>query len=118
MDSLLVQVNTVLAQYTNNVNETVDKTIKTTAQEGVAKLKSTSPKSKTGKYAKSWAVKKQNGSYTIYNKQPGLTHLLENGHDVIRNGQKVGEAKPHKHIKPVDDWIGEEIMTRLEKNLS
>lgn len=117
MDSLLVQVNTVLAQYTKNVNETVDSTIQSTAKDGVTKLKATSPKGSSGKYAKSWAVKKVNASYTIYNKQPGLTHLLENGHDVIRNGQKVGEAKPHKHIKPVDDWLGDEIIARLEKNL-
>ena len=117
MDNTFVQINTILAQYTNNVDATVDSTIQSTAKEGVAKLKATSPKGSSGKYAKSWAVKKTKGTHTIYNKQPGLTHLLENGHDVIRNGQKIGEAKPHKHIKPVDDWLGDEIIARLEKNL-
>lgn len=118
MNNSFVQINTILAQYTNNVDATVDSTIQSTAKEGVAKLKATSPPDgKRGKYAKSWAVKKTKGTHTIYNKQPGLTHLLENGHDVIRNGQKIGEAKPHPHIKDVDDWLGDEIIARLEKNL-
>lgn len=117
MANSFIEINTILAQFTSNVDQTVDKTIQSTAKEGVAELKATSPKGASSKYAKSWAVKKTKGTHTIYNKQPGLTHLLENGHDVIRNGQKVGEAKPHPHIKDVDDWIGDEIISRLEKNL-
>lgn len=117
MANSFIEINTILAQFTSNVDQTVSSTIQSAAKEGVSKLKATSPQGASGKYAKSWAVKKSKGTHTIYNKQPGLTHLLENGHDVIRNGQKVGEAKPHPHIKAVDDWLGDEIISRLEKNL-
>lgn len=118
MDSLTAQINTVLAQYTSNVNETVAKVLETTAKDGVKKLKETSPKAPgRGKYARSWAVKKLRGTYTIYNKQPGLTHLLENGHDVVVNGKKVGRADPQPHIKDVDDWIASAAVERLEQAL-
>lgn len=117
MDSLAIQINQVLAQYTSDVNTTLDSVMSQTAKEGASKLKQTSPRGKSGKYAKSWAVKKVNGTYTIYNKQPGLTHLLENGHDVVVNGKKVGSAPAKPHIKEVDQWVGETVVARLEKSL-
>ena len=118
MDSLTAQINAVLAQYTKNVNETVDSILNSTSKEAVIKLKETSPQAEGGgKYAKSWAVKKKKGTYTIYNKQPGLTHLLENGHDVVVNGRKVGRAPAQPHIKEVDDWLSEEIVQRMESSL-
>lgn len=85
-------------------------------------LKSTSPKGATGKYAKGWSVKAQDGGYVVYNKKRYmLTHLLENGHDVIVNGKKVGRAKAHPHIKPAEQdgikqfelWVKTEIERRL-----
>lgn len=118
MDKLTVQVNSILAQYTKDINETMLDVLNTTSKEGVKKLKATSPKAPGGgKYAKSWAVKKVNGTFTIYNKQPGLTHLLENGHDVVVNGKKVGRAPAHPHIKEVDEWLEETLMQRLENSL-
>lgn len=58
-------------------------------------------------YSKGWAYKKnKNGGYTVHNKKYYmLTHLLENGHDIVRNGVKVGYSKPVKHIKPVEEKI-------------
>ena len=79
-------------------------------------LKATSPKAR-GKYANSWAVKKVNGKFIIYNKKPGLTHLLENGHDVVVNGVKVGRASAHPHIKDVNDWVSKTVVERLEQLL-
>ena len=120
MDSLLVEMNRILGMYTNNVNMVVQSTIDTTARDAAQKLKSTSPKSEGGgEYAKNWAVKKKNGYAVVYNKAPTyrLTHLLENGHDVVRNGEKVGHAPAHPHIKPVEEWVQEELPARLEDAL-
>ena len=118
MDSLLVQINSVLAQYTGVINQTMSNVMQTTAKEGVKKLKQTSPKAPNGgKYAKSWTVKREHGRYIIYNKQPGLTHLLENGHDVVVNGKKVGRAPAYPHIEEVNDWIDKTVTERLEKAL-
>lgn len=116
MDSLTVEINKVLAQYTSDVNKTVDEVMKSNAQEAKKALTWNSP-ARSGKYAKSWAVKKLKGQYIVYNKKPGLTHLLENGHDIIKNGRKVGHAPAQVHIKPVEEEISEKIMKELEEKL-
>lgn len=116
MDSLTVEINKVLAQYTNDVNQTVDQVMKSNAQEAKKALTSSSPV-RSGKYAKSWAVKKLKGQYIVYNKKPGLTHLLENGHDIIRDGRKVGHAPAQVHIRPVEEMISEKIVKELEEKL-
>lgn len=96
---------------------------KKAADEGVKRLKVTSPKSKGhSKYAKSWKVKKIDDGYVIYSDMPGLTHLLENGHDVIRNGIKVGRARAIPHIKPVEeetkDIFVDEVIKEVNRRLS
>jgi uncharacterized protein involved in propanediol utilization len=116
MDSLTVEINKVLAQYTSDVNQTVDQVMKSNAQEAKKALTWSSP-ARSGKYAKSWAVKKQKGQYIVYNKKPGLTHLLENGHDIVRNGVKVGHAPAQVHIQPVEEMIQEKIVKELEEKL-
>lgn len=116
MDSLTAQINNILAQYTSDVNVTVDEVMKSGAQQAKKALQQLSP-ADTGRYAKSWAVKKEKGRYIVYNKKPGLTHLLENGHDIIRNERKVGRVQGRPHIKPVEEMINENIIKELESKL-
>ncbi len=120
MDSLLVNINKVLAQYTSDVNMTIQSVVDTTARDAAQKLRATSPKAPGGgDYAKSWAVKKERGRAVVYSRAPHyrLTHLLENGHDVVRNGKKIGHASAQVHIKPVEEWTQEEFQKRLEEAL-
>ena len=121
MDSLLVDINKVLAQYTSDVNMVIQSTIDTTSREAAQKLRTESARTHgNGEYAKNWAVKKERGRAVVYNRAPTyrLTHLLENGHDIIRNGKKVGEYRPaEKHIKPVEEWVQNELPKRLEEAL-
>lgn len=116
MDSLLADVNLILGQYTNNINSTVSAVINTTAQDAKNSVKLHSPK-RTGRYAKGWSVKKANGRAVIYNKEYRLTHLLENGHDVVVNGKKVGHSPAHPHIKPVEEWVQAELPERMKEAL-
>lgn len=116
MESLQVQINRILAQYTSNVDKTVDEVLSAEAKEAKKALTWSSP-ANSGKYAKSWAIKKNKGNYIVYNKRPGLTHLLENGHDIIVDGKKRGEAPPHVHIKPVEEMIQEQVVKELEARL-
>jgi len=121
MDSLLNDVNAILGQYTKNVNMTMQSTFDITARDAVKRLKTTSPKAPGGgEYAKNWSVKKEYGKDIVYNKAPTyrLTHLLENGHDIVHNGQKVGHAAAQPHIKPVEEWVQEELPKRLEEALN
>lgn len=115
MDSLQKQVNEVLAQYTKDVDSTMEKVFKDTAKEAKQKLQEDSPGH--GAYAKGWSIRQTKGNYVIYNKEYYLTHLLENGHDVVAYGRKVGHASPQKHIAPVEKWVKEEVMKRLEDEL-
>lgn len=92
---------------------------KKTAEDAVRKLKASSPKSKGHtRYASKWKAKKQDNGYIVYNEQPGLTHLLENGHDIIKGGAKVGRAKAHPHIAPVEREANEEFVKNVMQELN
>ena len=107
----------ILDDVKKGAEEALNKGIASTSKESVQKLKNTSPK-KSGKYAKGWAVKKDNDKTTVYNKTAyQLTHLLENGH-VVRNKKGVyGRTRPIKHIKPVADWAEDELPRKVLEDL-
>ena len=96
-------------------------------KKAVKKLKATSPVNEKspqkGRYAKGWTYekgKRYRGKAVgvVRNKKdPQLTHLLEYGHPIVRNGEVVGYAQPIEHIKPVADWCADEIENRLTKKL-
>lgn len=74
------------------------------------------------KYAKGWSMRSTELGIIIYNKTlPGLTFLLEFGHDVVRNGTKVGRTKPYPHIKPAEEMgkqeFEEAIIREMERRL-
>lgn len=92
------------------VNQAADKV----GKEAVSKLKATSPKgdNKTKAYSKGWRYRvtkvQADGSFEIkvYNATYGsLTHLLEKGHPIVRNGAVVGRAEAKPHIGPVNEWV-------------
>lgn len=96
-------------------------------KEAVKKLKATSPVNENspqkGRYAKGWTYekgKRYRGKAVgvVRNKKdPQLTHLLEYGHPIVRNGEVVGYAEAKEHIRPVADWVADEIETRLSKKI-
>lgn len=74
------------------------------------------------KYAKGWSMRTNEMGITIYNKSmPGLTFLLEFGHDVMRNGAKVGRTKAYPHIKPAEEEgiaeFEEAVIREMERRL-
>ena len=92
------------------VNQAADKV----GKEAAIKLKATSPKgdNKTKAYSKGWRYRvtkvQADGSFEIkvYNATYGsLTHLLEKGHPIVRNGSVVGRAEAKPHIGPVNEWV-------------
>lgn len=125
MIDLSKEVNSILRSYANEVEKTLLNVEDEVAEEAIEKLKKTSPKKtrgkKAGHYAKSWEVdkktKKQYAQSVIHNKDYQLTHLLEHGHDIVRNGKVVGHASPQVHIKPVEDWVKKEMVERIEQDL-
>jgi len=110
------QLKDILDTYATDVHEKVDNCCMNVAKEGAHKLQQTSPK-RSGKYAKSWAVKEVAGgggvtqsTWVIHNKKYyRLTHLLEKGH-AKRGG---GRVKAYPHIKPVEEWAQNELPKEL-----
>lgn len=97
-------------------------------KEAAKKLRETSPVNPKGKhsgrYRKGWTyesgkkAKNHKGSGVVRNKtDPQLTHILEYGHPLVRNGKVVGNVEPIEHIRPVADWVAEEVEKRLSKQL-
>lgn len=122
---LTAQVNNILKQYASDVDKAVLDVEEKVAKEAVKKLKKTSPKANRNgghrHYADDWKEdnksKKNYAHHIIYNKQYQLTHLLENGHNIVSNGKVVGHAAPQKHIKPVEEWVKEEVEKEIRRAL-
>ena len=115
------ELASVGVQLEDDLQEVIDEV----GKEAAVKLRNTSPVNKnsraSGRYAKGWTYergKKYAGRTVsvVRNKtDPQLTHLLEYGHPIVRNGKVVGNARPIEHIKPVADWCADEVEKRFTK---
>lgn len=121
-ESLEWAVNKFLENYNGDVVEVATKVTEEVAREGVKKLKAASPKGKKGKYAKGWTYKISKGRLktgaTIYGKHGTyqLAHLLEHGH--ARRGGGREPVPGIEHIKPVEEWVNQEIINRTIERLN
>ena len=122
-EQLQSTIEHMLSGIPQKVDNVVDEAAKKVSKDAVKTLKATSPKKangdNAGRYAKGWAVKKVGKKSVIYNKTDyQLTHLLENGHDVIVNGKKVGHYAGQVHIAPVEKQVIEQMTEEVEKGIS
>lgn len=125
MLDLTKEVNKILREYVDHVEGAVLDAEEKTGKEAVKKLKQTSPENPKGKgkhYKSDWTInqkaKKNYSQIIIHNRQAQLTHLLEHGHDIVRNGVKVGHWEPRTaHIKPVEEWVQDTVVERIEREL-
>lgn len=105
VDVLSGTIKTTLAEFADATAEAVENATDLTAAQTVDKLRSTSPRQPGGgSYAKSWTSevwqKHLKGHYKrlISAKEYRLTHLLEYGHRIMRDGKEVGYADARPHI--------------------
>lgn len=109
-DDLGRAIAEALTQYSDEVEEAIEKEKLKVAREGAKTLRQTSPK-RTGRYAKGWATKKlPDGAVVVYNKRYQITHLLEKGH-VKRGG---GRVRAIPHIRPVEQQMIKEYEARVK----
>ena len=68
------------------------------------------------RYNSGWKIKKGKTEATVYQaSQPGLTHLLENGHAMPQGGRWT---PPYgKHIEPAEEWSRTEVVKDIEESL-
>src|SRR5690625_2607841 len=119
-EELGVEIAKIISEYTEEVGKAIEEEIDDTTKKVKDEIVLKSPKL-TGKYAKGWKIKKDNGkgkaNRIIYNKdKPGLVHLLELGH-VKRGGKGRVVGRPHlrpaydKHVPVMEKRI-EDIIRR------
>lgn len=119
-ESVSLQMDKLLEEYSAEVAEVTEKAIADTAKEAAKKLRETSP-TLSGDYAKGWAVRDTgNLSKTVYNKTDWrLTHLLENGHVKKNQYGEYGRWTPEKkHIAPVEEWAADELPEKIARGLT
>lgn len=121
-NSVTIQVADVLEEVDRECAVVLETTSKEVADEAVQKLRNTSPK-KSGKYARGWRVSVKSGrggakTYVVHNSTNyQLTHLLENGHIVRNKKGTYGRTRAFKHIAPVEEWAGNELVKRITEDL-
>ncbi len=113
----LSDLNNILNDYVKAVTKDTDKAAEEAAKATAQHLKYTSPKL-SGSYAKGWRATKDRGAWVVHNKTDyQLTHLLENGHDVVAWGKKVGHVKAYSHIKEAEDLAKDYFEQLLREKL-
>lgn len=123
IDRLTQEVNKVLAEYGDDVQDNLNEITEKITKQGAKTLKAQSRSTfgGTGKYASGWTTQIETGRVsaqgTIYNKTPGLPHLLEYGHALKRGGRTVGQTSGRAHIKPVEDALIKEFESKVKAKL-
>ena len=117
IDNLAQVVQDILDDYEGEVEDKMDEIVRRVGKAGVSALKSSSKANfrGSGKYASGWTSQVEKNRYgttvTIYNKYPGLPHLLENGHAKRGGGRVQGRV----HIAPVEEKVVDEFIEGVEK---
>jgi hypothetical protein len=118
IDKLAVEVMDGLEEYAELTADVLKKEIQEAGKLAKNQISQTAPR-KTGRYAKSWAVKKVSETsnsleVTVHSRNRYmLTHLLENGH-AKRGGGRVA-AIPH--IAPAEETAIQSLERNIEREL-
>lgn len=118
-DKLGEAIAEILEEYGDEVQKDMDDVVKDVGKAGVKAIKSASGVfGGTGKYRKGWTSQTDSERYgstvTIYNRTPGLPHLLENGHAKRGGGRVPGKT----HIAPVEQELIKQFEEQIEKAVS
>lgn len=111
IDKLDAEIKKIMDEYAEDVTNGVSIATELVGKAGVKSLRSLSKSTfkGSGEYAKGWksnTERQRTGTkVTLYNSNPGLPHLLENGH-AKRGG---GRVQGRKHIEPVEKEIIEKF---------
>ena len=112
---LASEIESILEEYQEHINDGVQDAVEAVVKAGAKAVKQEAQGtfSGTGKYARGWTYKfekdRVGAQGVIYNKTPGLPHLLENGHANRGGGRTPGRP----HIKPVEEKINKEFEQKV-----
>ena len=116
---LMSQIQKICDTAQIEVMESSREVAKSVSKETVKVLKASSPKNKGG-YAQGWKANFDGDGYVVYNaKKPGLTHLLNNGHDIIApNGANVGRTQGDNHIGRAEQEMNQRFVDEVIKDVN
>lgn len=114
-----------MAEILNEVSRECKGVLKTqsekVARETVQMLKNTSPKGSPHhrRYAEGWKLSRLKGGDLVVHNATNyqLTHLLENGHEIVNKKGKYGRTRAIKHIAPAEEWASDELPRRIMEDL-
>ncbi len=117
IDQLADAVMKGLEDYAKLAADDLKKDVRKAGKTVKQQIESTAPK-KTGKYSRSWAVKKTRETsnsiqVVVHSKRYQLTHLLEFGH-AKRGG---GKTRAFPHIAPAEQAGIEQLTKDIERDL-
>lgn len=117
-EQLQGEIDQILQTFNHKVTTAADLAAVEAAKNAVKELKTTSPE-RSGAYARGWSYKKQkNGTTVVYNRTlPGLTHLLEYGHPIVKSGRVVGHARAKSHILAAEEHSATAFENFLKENI-
>ena len=116
---LAAEINKILEDFGDNVTDNIKEVTKKVTQQGAIAVKANAKNSfkGTGQYAKGWSVKMEEDYFSatgiIYNKTPGLPHLLEHGHANRGGGRTPGRV----HIGNAEDNLVKEFEDAVKRVL-
>jgi hypothetical protein len=118
MNKFSKHVEDILKSEIGLVKESVRKIAREVAEQSCKELESTAPH-RNGKYRKSFKVDDTDSMTAVVHseKHYRLTHLLEFGHDVIKNGKRVGRAKAYPHWARVEENGIKEFEKKIQKEI-
>lgn len=100
----------IIEDFARGLGEDVRRATEKGAEVCCEVLQETKVPGDTGAYAAGWKVKADQASFfgagaIVYNaSKPGLTHLLEEGHQLFIHGKDTGRRAPaYPHISPAAD---------------
>lgn len=123
LDNFDREVAKILNDYGDEISQNIDIITQKIGQKGAKLLREQSKGSfgGTGKYASGWTAKTEKGrlytTVTIYNRTPGLPHLLEHGHAVVAGGRVAGHYSGKTHIAPVETKLVQEYKREVTEKL-
>ena len=120
VDQLASEVMSGLEEYAELAADVLKKEIQEAGKTAKKQIEQTAPR-KTGRYAKSWAVKKVSETsnsleVTVHSRNRYmLTHLLENGHAITNRKGGIKWTRPFPHISITYDKYKDKFVEDMRK---
>lgn len=125
VDDLASAIVEELESWVEDVTDGVKKDVQTVARETKDEIKNLSPvdkrkTSRKGRYRKGWSETvnyedRYDIRVTVHNKTDyQLAHLLEFGHELVKNGKSIGRVEAQPHIRPAEEHAEEKLVNKVK----